>query len=137
MSFSIPFAAEGTRYHSLYSIIPACWGAQQKISMAPHKRLHFFTCNPPTMSHRREDLNPAIMFGPVSLVLVSPQTPSRPIDEGNRTVGPDGVAWPNLDAARFGPGLNELRQTLYTLPTTSMFIVRGGKIAGPMDTSLR
>jgi CubicO group peptidase (beta-lactamase class C family) len=41
----------------------------------------------------------------------------------------DWVAWPNLDAAGFGPGLNELRQTLYTLPTTSMVIVRGGKIA--------
>jgi hypothetical protein len=25
-------------------------GAQQKISMAPHKRLHFFTCKPPTVA---------------------------------------------------------------------------------------
>jgi hypothetical protein len=55
MSFSIPFAAEGTRCHNLYSVIPACWGAQQKISMAPHKRLHFFTCNPLTVPHRRDD----------------------------------------------------------------------------------
>jgi hypothetical protein len=53
MSFSIPFAVEGTRCHSLYFVIRACWGAQQKISMAPHKRLHFFTCNPPTVASSR------------------------------------------------------------------------------------
>ena len=52
-SFSIPFAAEGTRCHSQYSVIRACWGAQQKTSMAPHKRLHFFTCNPLTVASAR------------------------------------------------------------------------------------
>ncbi len=47
----------------------------------------------------------------------------------NAALVSDWVAWPSLDAAGIGPGLNELRQTLYTLPTTSMVIVRGGKIA--------
>jgi hypothetical protein len=54
---------------------------------------------------------------------------AEPSHRLNTAAVSDWVAWLNLDAAGFGPGLNELRQTLCTLPTTSMFIVRGGKIA--------
>jgi CubicO group peptidase (beta-lactamase class C family) len=54
---------------------------------------------------------------------------AEPSNGLNAAIVSDWVAWPSLDAAGIGPGLNELRQTLYTLPTTSMVIVRGGKIA--------
>jgi CubicO group peptidase (beta-lactamase class C family) len=87
------------------------------------------------------DLNPAIMFevprrdvfrlagaGGASLV-VGTAANAEPSNGLNAAVVSDWVAWPSLDAARIDPGLNELRQTLYTLPTTSMVIVRGGKIA--------
>jgi pimeloyl-ACP methyl ester carboxylesterase len=55
MSLFIPFATEGTRCHSLYFVIRAYWGAQQRISTAPHKQLYFFIYDRPTAPHRCDD----------------------------------------------------------------------------------